>query len=196
MTNIVTNQLGSLWTDLFGPPAPTMEERRVLLNQFPALQRRNRTLYDRWAALMNRLEAGERFGNADTPRLLGLAGDAIAEAERGEAAVFAELQQAAQRAVAAGALTRSQVQQSGLGAFPILAVAVIGAILGFTAIGIFATWRMTPEYQARAQILLDAAERGELPPPNAPGPIERTIGGGVALLALAVGAALFLRGRK
>jgi hypothetical protein len=197
MSQSVT-QLGGIWDWLTGP-SYSEDERRAMLNQFPALQRRNRELHAQWDDLMNRLEAGERFGNSRTPELLSQMADLIVLCERNETTLYNQIRSAVDDAVRRGTLPASVKREAGLEALPIIVMfAIIAAVLiGVLGTNWYATFRLTQESQARAYAIKLAAERGDPLPPDTPGPVERTATS-LGFVAILVGGALwfFTQGRR
>lgn len=190
----------SIIDSIFGPPLPPAAERRAMLEQFPALQRRNRTLFNEWAAIMNRIEAGERFGNPQTPSYASQMAVVLDHAQQGEAQMVAMIRTAIENGVRAGVLPATSLRDAGLGAGPlVILVPVLVAFL--VAVLLPAYWlihRTTLEDQARAEWFKQAALRGDPLPEPAPGPIERTVqaGFGVAGLAAAAGILYLLTQRS
>jgi hypothetical protein len=190
-------QLGGFWDWLVGPSF-TDDEKRALLNQFPALQRRNRELRSQWNDLMNRLEAGERFGNSRTPDLLTQMADLITQLDALETQMVGTIRVTLEAGVRSGRLPESAVRDAGLGLpLPIIALGIVAIAFLIWALPstIYATMRFSAETQARAYAIKLAAERGEPLPPDTPGPIERTATS-LGFTAILVGAALwfFTRG--
>jgi hypothetical protein len=189
-------QLGGIFDWLLGPSISD-DEKRAALSRFRAAQERNRTLRGQWNDLMNRLEAGERFGNSRTPELLSQMADQIIICEQTEAQMLGMIRTAIENGVRSGRLPQSALQDAGLSALPLIVLVPI--LLTFLIYALPSTFwlldKAFAESQARAGAIRMAAERGDPLPPDAPGPIERTATS-LGFTAILVGAALwfFTRG--